>query len=268
MSLPEPLESSLRRYYESYYKGELGLPDWQRRVEGRLKEEEIFAEPRLDWLKNWIGLSVAGRRTLIVGAGTGAEAVALSKSGAEVFAIEPYAPAVSILALRESLNPDIPIRPVGAAGEFLPFADGAFQFIYCFAVLEHTQNPYACLDEMLRVLSDDGVLFIEVPDYRFPYDGHYKIPWIPFSPPLLISLYLRLLGRPTEFARTLRYLSFSSLRRYFSRKGVSFLRFHPPLPDYWRKKSMFWRMIWHASRITGIVPNQTLIVRKPNSAPP
>ncbi len=43
-------------------------------------------------------------------------------------------------------------RPlIVADGERLPFADKAFDYVYCVHVIEHTDNPGAFLDEMSRV---------------------------------------------------------------------------------------------------------------------
>ncbi|MBF0355154.1 MAG: class I SAM-dependent methyltransferase [Alphaproteobacteria bacterium] len=263
---PSLLNSKLYDYYASYYRDELGLDDWKQRVERRLLEEEFFAAPRITWLREWIGLDIAGKSALVVGAGTGAESLALTANGAKVVAIEPFSKAVEVLTLRSDTSHGPRFLTVRGEGEALPFSDQSFDIIYCFAVLEHTRNPLFCVDEMLRALAEGGTLFIEVPDYRFPYDGHYKIPWIPFSPQPLVTWYLKLLGRPAAFSRTLRYLSFPMLRRHFNRRRVAFLRYHTPLPDYWRTKSLFWRLIWHLSLWTGIVPNQTLIVRKIRSS--
>jgi ubiquinone/menaquinone biosynthesis C-methylase UbiE len=46
----------------------------------------------------------------------------------------------------------------------LPFADGRFDVIVCFEAIEHVPDPFAALDELRRVLADDGVLTISSPN--------------------------------------------------------------------------------------------------------
>lgn len=50
----------------------------------------------------------------------------------------------------------------------LPFPDNTFSKIICSEVLEHLPDPVATLRELRRVLKDDGVLAITVPNRRYP----------------------------------------------------------------------------------------------------
>ena len=45
----------------------------------------------------------------------------------------------------------------------LPYADKSFDIIFCNHVLEHVLAPYICIQEMKRVLKDDGCIIIGVP---------------------------------------------------------------------------------------------------------
>jgi SAM-dependent methyltransferase len=47
----------------------------------------------------------------------------------------------------------------------LPFADGAFGFVYCGDGIEHMENPFALLRELARLLTDDGLLVVVTPNY-------------------------------------------------------------------------------------------------------
>lgn len=46
----------------------------------------------------------------------------------------------------------------------LPFPDASFDFVFCIEVLEHVPNPFNALTEIRRVLRDDGVLILSVPN--------------------------------------------------------------------------------------------------------
>lgn len=60
-------------------------------------------------------------------------------------------------------------------GEALPFVDGAFDGIISIAVLEHVKHPFACADEIVRVLKPGGKLICCVPFLQplHGYPHHY-----------------------------------------------------------------------------------------------
>ena len=58
----------------------------------------------------------------------------------------------------------------------LPFADKSFDVVFCSHILEHTVSPIIVLDEIKRVLRDDGKVVIGVPHYPgFLGDDHNYI---------------------------------------------------------------------------------------------
>lgn len=54
-------------------------------------------------------------------------------------------------------------------GHSLPFADNSFDGVIIQAVLEHVVDPWRCVEEIHRVLKDDGLVYAETP---FMYPGH------------------------------------------------------------------------------------------------
>jgi SAM-dependent methyltransferase len=71
-------------------------------------------------------------------------------------------------------------RCIPADGEELPFASGRFTVVSSWYVLEHHSNPGTLLRELVRVTRPGGVLVIKAQDARRCWEGHCKIPWIPF----------------------------------------------------------------------------------------
>jgi len=68
----------------------------------------------------------------------------------------------------------------------LPFKDETFDCVVVQAVLEHTLNPYECVEEIYRVLKNKGIVYAETPfmqqvhmgkyDFtRFTYLGHRRL---------------------------------------------------------------------------------------------
>lgn len=61
---------------------------------------------------------------------------------------------------------------VQASVEALPFADGSFDGAGLFDVLEHLDDPSACLAEVTRIVGPQGVVLITVPAYRWLWSDH------------------------------------------------------------------------------------------------
>lgn len=64
---------------------------------------------------------------------------------------------------------------VVADAHHLPFTDGAFEFVFSLAVLEHLRQPFAAADEMYRVLRSGGYVYGDT-SFVFAYHGfphHY-----------------------------------------------------------------------------------------------
>lgn len=58
--------------------------------------------------------------------------------------------------------------------EFIP--DYYFDYIVCTEVLEHTLNPFAAVEEIYRLLSNNGLLFLSVP-FNFRIHGPLPDCW-------------------------------------------------------------------------------------------
>ena len=56
-------------------------------------------------------------------------------------------------------------------GEDLPFTDEQFDFVFCFAVLEHTKRPWLAVDELIRVTKPGGQIWIDWP-FLQPVHGY------------------------------------------------------------------------------------------------
>jgi hypothetical protein len=56
-------------------------------------------------------------------------------------------------------------------GEAMPFADEQFDFVFCFATLEHTKRPWDVAREICRVLKPGGTVMIDYP-FMQPVHGY------------------------------------------------------------------------------------------------
>ena len=68
-----------------------------------------------------------------------------------------------------------PTTDILAPAQSLPFDDDVFDAVFCFAVLEHVRDPFACAAEIIRVLKPGGLFYGQVP-FLAPlhaYPDHY-----------------------------------------------------------------------------------------------
>lgn len=102
---------------------------------------------------------------LDAGAGTGLNLSRFSKFG-ESFGIDISEQAVEFCRRRGLTN----VKQ--AALEQTDFSDKSFDIITCLDVLEHTSNPVTALQELGRLLKDDGKIILTVPAYRLLWSQH------------------------------------------------------------------------------------------------
>ena len=58
-----------------------------------------------------------------------------------------------------------------------------------------------------------GGLHVMCPDYRSTFEGHYMLPWLPLFPREAAKLYVRILGRKSEYIDTIKYTTTRSIKK-------------------------------------------------------
>ncbi len=227
-ALDQEIREKLAAYYTAYYRDALGLPDWPQRIANRMQEELTFAEPAVRKIESWLDYSFREKQVLVVGTGTGAEVVVLGQRGAFVRGIEPNSQALEVAQLKaRRFGMDDQVLQQAVA-ERIPFPNEVFDFIYCHTVLEHVQDVGRSIDEMIRVTKPGGTIYLQTPDYRFPYEGHYKMTLIPFAPRWIQRIYLHVRGRPTRFINSVTFLTTPMLDRLLWIRPVTAIRVFEP----------------------------------------
>ncbi|HZR96459.1 MAG TPA: class I SAM-dependent methyltransferase [Gaiellaceae bacterium] len=122
----------------------------------------------------WLGARLAaGRRVLDAGCGVGYGVGLLSAAGAaEVVGVDLSDAAIE--AARAYERPGVTLQVADVCA--LPYARATFDLVVCFEVLEHVDEPERLLDELSRVLSDDGILAVSTPnrDVYPPGNPHHR----------------------------------------------------------------------------------------------
>ncbi len=71
-------------------------------------------------------------------------------------------------------------RCLAGSGEELPFRSETFSAVSSWYVFEHIENPGEIIRELVRITRRGGIVSIRAQDARNYWEGHCKIPWIPF----------------------------------------------------------------------------------------
>jgi SAM-dependent methyltransferase len=98
-----------------------------------------------------------------------------------------------------------------ADGTALPFPDGSMDVLVFNHIYEHVVDPDAVIEEMHRVLADDGVLYLGLGNRLGVMEPHYKLPFLSYLPPSLADRYVRLSGRADHYHE--RFRTRGGLRR-------------------------------------------------------
>jgi len=256
------IKSLIREYYKDYYLNNLGLPDFESRIENRLNEVEN-ASYYINSVEKWINYKFdETKKVLVVGTGTGAEFVQFLRRGCDVYAVEPNRKALEIIYLRSKLE-NISLEKIKkGVAENLPFTDGSFDFVWCWTVLEHVKNVEKAITEMLRVAKNTGFIFIGTIDYRQIWEGHYKLYLPLFMPKWFIKIILKIKKRPTSFLNTLQFVTAKQLRNIFRKNNVIAMQvIHPYTGEYFRAKGNLKIVKWIQNNLE-IAKNQLWIIKK------
>ncbi len=92
------------------------------------------------------------------------------------------------------------------------------------AVLEHVHDLGIVVEEIFRILKPNGIIYQEIPNYVFPFEGHYKILWFPLFPKKIAKLYVKLRGMNPDFLDHINYTTPKRVFKLFSERGFSGLR--------------------------------------------
>jgi 2-polyprenyl-3-methyl-5-hydroxy-6-metoxy-1,4-benzoquinol methylase len=212
MALRKMFDEAIERHLYQYYWKYLGLYDWKVRVEER-RNEVPFAKAVLQSFEKLSGISLKDKKMLDVGWGRGGYVVAASEMGANICGCDVDEEVLEIAKLRTQLH-EVDSNYFHCKAEELPFADEEFDCVLNWSVLEHVRDAGLTVKEIARVLKKGGVGFICAPNYWQPVENHYKVLFPPKCPKSLGKLYLRLLGRPTEFLDTINYIDHKMIKKW------------------------------------------------------
>jgi len=134
-------------------------------------------------------LNPVGLKTLDIGCGGGILAEEFARLGCAVTGLDQSEPTLKA-ARAHAAATGLSIDYRHGSADALPFADGAFDIVYCCDVLEHVSQPGRVIAESARVLKPGGVYLYDTIN-RTPLSKFVNIKlfqdweWTSFMPPNL-----------------------------------------------------------------------------------
>lgn len=174
-------------------------------------------------LLQWSGFRPPDR-VLEVGAGGGLLSGFLQSRGVDLVAIEPteqgfeLTPKLAAL-VSAATGVSVEILPLSARG-VRPEKHGLFNLIFSVNVIEHFQPMIENLDALTRLMARRGIQVHTCPNYHVPYEPHYGIALLPFSPHLTPHLGRRQLLSEGLW-RSLNFITATDLLAYATRSGLA-----------------------------------------------
>lgn len=142
----------------------------QEQAEGYSKSHE--EERDALFFEVWERLNIdKDSRILETGAGDLRMAAALWRMGYRVTATEP----TPEFLRRGLFDAGLPVPKVCCSATRLPFADGAFDVVFCEATLHHLDNIAPVVSEMSRVLRQGGMLLIAAEPYSALFSSEERL---------------------------------------------------------------------------------------------
>ncbi|MFH0735271.1 MAG: class I SAM-dependent methyltransferase [bacterium] len=127
---------------------------------------DITTLKNLHILKKYFPKLPQNKKILEIGVGGEGGIIKSLKDNNYVYGID-----VSDSAIKNSEKFNLDVIKLNLDNEKIPFEDSSVDIVFAFEVFEHFSNPQHAIEEIKRVLVDDGVLLISIPNqytYHWP----------------------------------------------------------------------------------------------------
>lgn len=160
---PLPTDQDLVDHYSSKYYNAPSTSTYQTGyTEDEIRQKKLRAELAIHSLEKSCGGKIAGKILFEVGYGEGFVLDAAKKAGMEIAGVD-FTNA-GLLRMNEHLAPLVAVENAYSHLDSLIEKGEKFDFCVIQNVLEHVIDPYKMLMSLKKILKDDGVLLINVPN--------------------------------------------------------------------------------------------------------
>ncbi|MGM0629510.1 MAG: class I SAM-dependent methyltransferase [Patescibacteria group bacterium] len=161
-----------------------------------------------------------GARVLEIGGGEGITLAVLELNGYDAYSVEPREN--YIIHAKKILNENGIEESKIKQGysENIPFPDNFFDYVISYQVIEHVGDVVKTFQEVERVLKPKGETVHICPNYHGFYEGHYKVPMLPFMNKKTFKLYVSFLKKVFFWKRVGGHISYIDSLNFVSSKTI------------------------------------------------
>jgi len=215
-------------------------------------------------LKDAFGPQIKKAKLLDVGCAEGIISSYLSPYFRYVVGVD-----VDRVAIRRASN--LSFKLLKPDGSF-PFGDNSFDIIVANQIYEHAENPKLLMDEIYRVLKQDGICFLGAGNRLVIRDAHYpNLPFVSWLPIWLADFYVRWTKSGEYYEPRLRtIIGIKKLMGNFIVEDFTLKVIRSPfryyVDDLIKKNSFVFKIPGFALRILyPMIPNYLFVLRKQRS---
>lgn len=148
----------------------------------------------------------------------------------------------------------------------LPLPDESVDVVVCAQVYEHVPDDVQMFNEIWRVLRPSGIVFFSGPNWLFPIEPHYFLPFLHWLPSRLANHYLQVTGAGEHYYERSR--TWWGLRRVLARFEVVDLTAPMVRAGMLVQQPLLQRLLapvpgWAWKLLVPLLPNFNWILRKP-----
>lgn len=144
--------------------------DYRDHISG-MREDFFWLRAKRDLIASLLGKLPRSSKTLVVGSGTGSDLSAIKRFADDIYVVDIEPEALNLLPdalVQEKKLADVSSR--------LPYAEGFFDAVLAFDVLEHIEGATGpsspAIREIHRVLKPGGAFVFTVPAFGFLFSAH------------------------------------------------------------------------------------------------
>lgn len=147
-------------------------------------------------IRHFLGRSeLDGLVAVDLGCSTGFLADELRSTGCEVVGLDIDVPGLAHAKGRFGHR----VRFLCGDGSQLPFADASIDIVVFNQVYEHVVDADAVMNEVRRVLREDGIVFCGFGNKYQVMEPHYRLPFLSWVPPRAADRYVASFGRAESY---------------------------------------------------------------------
>ena len=143
------MDKNLKLYYEEFHLKTREMPI-----------EIMKQQSRIKVLKELLPTKKGDNNILFVGCGTGDELLIIKENKELGIGLD-----ISYTALRKAKMKNQNFIFIQGDAHYIPFRKNSFNIIICSEVLEHLSNAEKCISEIYRVLREQGIFILTVPNW-------------------------------------------------------------------------------------------------------